>query len=142
MMAQTPFSPVLSLLTVSAVWDAELGKALRDLNLTSRKYALLAHIHGTPGISFSELARRSRISVQAVHTAVHSLAADSLVEDATAHAGSASTLRVTAQGEGALAEAEQRLAQLDARFAEISPVLGDALRGSHEERFRENLQED
>jgi len=73
------FSPVISLLTVAAVWDAHLGAQLRDLGLTTRKYGLLAHIEATPGISFSELARRSQITVQSAHTAVQTLVADGLV---------------------------------------------------------------
>lgn len=136
-----PFSPVISVLTVSAVWDAELNKVLRDLSLTTRKYGLLAHIRATPGISFSELARRSRITVQTVHASVHALSDDGLVADATAHAGSASALRVTEQGERALTMAEKRLATLDAAFTAGAPQLSDALRGLHEEPPGGNLQE-
>ncbi|KQX05530.1 MULTISPECIES: MarR family winged helix-turn-helix transcriptional regulator [unclassified Leifsonia] len=136
-----PFSPVISLLTASAVWDAELAKLLRDLGLTTRKYALLAHIHAIPGISFSELARHSRITVQTVHTAVHALSNDGLVTDATAHAGSASALQATELGEQALAEAERRLATLDSAFTAAAPTLSEALRGMHEEPFEANLQE-
>ncbi len=44
-----PFSPVIALLTVSAVWDARLNAALKDLGLTTRKYGLLAHVQATPG---------------------------------------------------------------------------------------------
>jgi DNA-binding MarR family transcriptional regulator len=137
-----PFSPVISVLTVSAVWDAELNKVLRDLSLTTRKYGLLAHIRATPGISFSELARRSRITVQTVHTAVHALSNDGLVTDATAHAGSASALRVTESGARALDRADERLAALDAAFATGAPGLTEALRGLHEEPFEANLQKD
>ena len=94
-----PFSPVIALLTVSSVWDAQLNAALKDLGLTTRKYGLLAHIHATPGISFSELARRSQITVQTAHTAVRTLQEEGLVQDATAHAGAASDLRATDKGE-------------------------------------------
>lgn len=130
-----PFSPVIALLTVSSVWDARLSSALKDLGLTTRKYGLLAHIHATPGISFSELARRSQITVQTAHTAVRTLQEEGLVEDATAHAGAASDLRATAKGEAALTEADARLARLDADFADGAPRLSDALEGLHEEPF-------
>lgn len=130
-----PFSPVISLLTVSSVWDARLGAALKDVGLTTRKYGLLAHIQATPGISFSELARRSQITVQTAHTAVRTLVDDGLASDGTAHAGAASDLRVTAKGVRALAEADARLAQLDADFASGAPVLTTALEGLHEEPF-------
>jgi DNA-binding MarR family transcriptional regulator len=129
------FSPVISLLTVAAVWDARLGAELRDLGLTTRKYALLAHIEATPGISFSELARRSQITVQSAHTAVQTLVADGLVADATKHAGSASDLRVTARGSDVLESAQQRLAALDGALGEGAPALATALEGLHEQPF-------
>lgn len=130
-----PFGPVIALLTVSAVWDARLGATLKDLGLTTRKYGLLAHIHATPGISFSDLARRSQITVQTAHTAVRALQDDALVHDANAHAGSASDLRATDKGERVLAEAEKRLTALDAAFAQGAPALTQALQGLHEQPF-------
>ncbi|MBW9093394.1 MarR family transcriptional regulator [Microbacterium jejuense] len=135
MSSERPFSPVISLLTVASVWDAHLGAQLRDLGLTTRKYGLLAHIRSTPGISFSELARRSQVTVQSAHTAVQSLVADGLVADATAHAGAASDLRVTDRGGEVLLAAEQRLAALDADLASGAPDLAAALKGLHEEPF-------
>lgn len=136
MSERAPFSPVIALLTVSAVWDARLNAALRDLRLTTRKYGLLAHVRATPGISFSELARRSQITVQTAHTAVHALADDGLVADANAHAGAPSALRVTDKGSRALAEADARLAALDAAFATGAPEFTRALEGLHEEPER------
>ena len=134
---RAPFSPVISLLTVASIWDNRLNAALKSLGLTTRKYGLLAHLQATPGISFSELARRSQITVQTAHTAVKILAADGLVEDATAHAGSASDLRVTAKGTAALAEADARLAELDRVFGLGVPDLANALQGLHERPFGE-----
>ena len=130
-----PFSPVISLLTVSAVWDSQLGAALKTVGLTTRKYALLAHIGAESGISFSELARRSRITVQTAHTAVRALADDGMVADATAHAGAASDLRVTPKGRSALDAAVALLAELDAAFTAQLPSLASALRGLHEDPF-------
>jgi DNA-binding MarR family transcriptional regulator len=137
-----PFSPVIALLTVSAVWDAKLTAGLKDLGLTTRKYGLLAHIRATPGISFSELARRSQITVQTAHTAVRALQDEGLVEDATAQAGAASDLRATEKGQAALMEADARLARLDAQFATGAPPLTAALQGLHEEPFGEQLAKD
>lgn len=134
-MPERQFSPVISLLTVAAVWDARLGAQLRDLGLTTRKYGLLAHIDATPGISFSELARRSQITVQSAHTAVQTLVADGLVADATKHAGAASDLRVTARGTQVLQAAEERLAALDTGLAVGAPALATALEGLHEQPF-------
>ncbi len=123
-----PFSPTVALLTVSRVWDAAFADALKPLGLTTRKYGLLGHIRGSSGISFSELARRSRITVQSAHAAVAAFVEADLVEDATAHAGAASTLRVTAKGESLLNRAAEVVAALDEEFAIQLPELTEALR--------------
>lgn len=123
-----PFSPTVALLTVGRVWEAAFERALKPLGLTTRKYGLLGHIRGTPGISFSELARRSRITVQSAHAAVAGFAAAGLVDDATGRAGAASRLRVTERGEALLAEAAVAVEALDAEFTAAHPVLTEALR--------------
>ncbi|BBX82291.1 MarR family winged helix-turn-helix transcriptional regulator [Mycolicibacterium aubagnense] len=123
-----PFSPTVALLTVSRVWDAAFADALKPLGLTTRKYGLLGHIRGNAGISFSELARRSRITVQSVHAAVAAFVEAGLVDDGTAHAGSASTLRVTAEGDSLLNRAADVVTALDAEFAAQHPELTEALR--------------
>ena len=128
-----PFSPTIALLTIGRVWDVALADTLKPLGLTTRKYGLLGHIRATPGVSFSELARRSRITVQSAHTAVAAFAADGLVEDTTARAGAASRLQVTAAGEQLLAEAAERVAVLDTQFAAEYPVLTEAMRRQIEE---------
>ncbi|WP_205471496.1 helix-turn-helix domain-containing protein [Nocardioides sp. SYSU D00038] len=125
---QPPFSPTVALLALARTWEAALAEALAPLGLTGRRYGLLGHLRSSPGISFSELARRSRITVQSAHTAVAALVAAGLVDDGTAHAGTASTLRVTPAGEALLARAADALAALDARLVERHPGLADALR--------------
>jgi DNA-binding MarR family transcriptional regulator len=130
MSEQPPFSPTIGLLTVSRIWEAALTDALKPLGLTTRKFGLLGHIRGTPGISFSELARRSRITVQSAHAAVSAFAAAGLVDDGTAHAGSASSLRVTDRGGSLLAQAADEVARLDAEFSAQHPGLTSALRAS------------
>ena len=67
------FSPVIALLAVSAMWEEQLATILKDLGISTRKFGLLGHIYAEPGISFSELARRSHITVQSAHTAVRTL---------------------------------------------------------------------
>lgn len=123
-----PFSPTIGLLTVSRVWEAAFADALKPLGLTTRKYGLLGHIRGTPDISFSELARRSRITVQSAHSAVAALVEAGLVDDGTAHAGAASTLRTTTAAEELLGRAAEVVGRLDADFASQHPELTAALR--------------
>lgn len=122
------FSPTIALLAAARAWEAELTDVLKALGLTHRKYGLLGHIHATPDISFSELARRSGITVQSVHSAVARLVGDGLVDDSTAQAGAASTLRITPEGQRLLARAAEVVAELDARLAAPHPELVDGLR--------------
>ncbi len=128
-----PFSPSVTLLTLARVWEAALTEALRPLGLTTRRYGLLGHVRGTPDISFSELARRSRITVQSAHAAVAGFSADGLVEVVTAQVGTASRLRVTDAGERLLAEAGRAVARLDVELAAAHPGLVEAL----EQHFKE-----
>ncbi len=121
------------------MWESAFGEALKPLGLTTRRYGLLAHIRSAPGISFSELARRSRITVQSAHTAVAGLVRDGLVDDETAHAGVASTLLVTAEGADLLGQAAEVLGRMDADFALLHPTLTEALRDHvNLSRFRED----
>ncbi|MFT4051511.1 MAG: MarR family transcriptional regulator [Microbacterium sp.] len=123
------FSPVIALLAVSAMWEGELSATLKDLGITTRKFGLLGHISADPGISFSELARRSHITVQSAHTAVRALVDDGLVEDATSHAGAASDLHVTPKGAGVLLAARDRLADLDGALVKRLPKVAASLDG-------------
>ncbi|MHC3002416.1 MarR family winged helix-turn-helix transcriptional regulator [Gordonia sp. GN26] len=123
-----PFSPTITLLTLSRARESELAAALKPLGLNTRKYGLLGHIRGTPGISFSELARRSRITVQSVHSAISGFVETGLVDDGTAHAGSASRLRITPAGEEILARAAAEVDRLDTEFSARDPELAQALR--------------
>jgi DNA-binding MarR family transcriptional regulator len=101
--------------------------ALKPLGLTTRKFAVLSHLRASPGLSFSELARRSRVTVQSVHTMVTAFVEAGLVEDGTAHAGAASILETTAAGNVLLLRARDAIADVDKRFAAAHPELTEAL---------------
>lgn len=137
-----PFSPIIALLTVTRGWEADLAQALKPLGLTIRTYGLLGHVRGAPGISFSELARRSRITVQSVHSAMAALVDAGLVDDGTASAGTAASLRVTEAGESLLAQAADEVTRLDAEFTARHPQLTDALRVYMVDAMTSNLQLD
>jgi DNA-binding MarR family transcriptional regulator len=121
------------LLTVGHRVEAALGAALAPLGLTVSRLGLLGHISAVPGVSFSDLARMSGISVQSVHTAVKALAAAGLVRDATARAGAASRIELTPEGTRLLREAMAAVEAVDAELfgPEADPALrrlGDAVR--------------
>lgn len=134
-MSTPPTSPSVVLLTVAHRIEATLGAALAPLGLTVSRLGLLGHISGVPGVSFSDLARMSGISVQSVHTAVKALVAAGLVRDGTARAGAASTIELTPEGARLLREAMAAVAAVDTELfgPDADPALrevGDAVRSA------------
>ena len=121
-----PTSPSVVLLTVAHRIEAALGAALAPLGLTVSRLGLLGHISGVPGVSFSDLARMSGISVQSVHTGVKALVATGLVRDATARAGAASRIELTPEGARLLREAMSAVEAVDAEL--FGPDADPALR--------------
>ncbi|MFD0000535.1 MarR family winged helix-turn-helix transcriptional regulator [Nocardia sp. NPDC127526] len=115
-----PRPPALSasilVLTLARKVETELGAALAPLDLTVARLALLGHIAGVPGASFSDLARMSGTSVQSVHTAVKALVGADLVRDRTARAGSASTIELTPKGTRLLDKARKVVLEVDDRL--------------------------
>lgn len=133
-MTERRASPLVVMLAVSDAWEARLTAELRDLGLSTRRLGLLAHLEALPDLSFSELARRTGITVQSAHAAVRQLAVDGLVDDATAHAGARSMLRLTDRGRAVLEAAHERVAALDAALAAEHPTLVAALARVHAPR--------
>ncbi len=130
-----PTSPSVVLLTVAHRIESELGAALAPLGLTVSRLGLLGHISGVPGVSFSDLARMSGISVQSVHTAVKALVAAGLVRDATARAGAASRIELTPEGAALLRKAMAAVEAVDTELfgPEADPALrqvGEAVRAA------------
>ncbi len=106
-------SASIVVLTLARRIETELNAALAPLDLTVRRLGLLGHIAAVPGISFSDLARMSGITVQSVHAAVKSLAEAGLVRDNTARAGSASTIEITPEGARLLGAAREAVGRVD-----------------------------
>ncbi len=128
-------SPSIILLTLARGIETELNAALAPLDLTVARLGLLGHISGVPGISFSDLARMSGITVQSVHSSVKSLVAAGLVRDHTSRAGAASAIEITDEGARLLDAARQAVAAVDtAMFGpDADPVqrrVGDAVRAA------------
>ncbi|XVQ10501.1 MarR family winged helix-turn-helix transcriptional regulator [Spirillospora sp. CA-255316] len=128
-------STSIIVLTLARRVETELNAALAPLDLTVSRLGLLGHIAGVPGVSFSDLARMSGITVQSVHTAVKALAGAGLVRDNTARAGSASAIEVTPEGARLLDAAEAAVAELDDRMfgPDADPILrqiGEAVRAA------------
>ncbi|MDT0329691.1 MarR family winged helix-turn-helix transcriptional regulator [Nocardiopsis lambiniae] len=134
-----PEPPALStsilVLTLARQVEGELGAALAPLDLTVARLGLLGHISGMPGISFSELARMSGITVQSAHTGVKALVAAGWVRDLTARPGAASTIEITPEGKRLLERAGREIARIDERLfgSDADPIrhqVGTAIRAA------------
>ncbi|MEV0819696.1 MarR family winged helix-turn-helix transcriptional regulator [Nonomuraea rubra] len=128
-------SASIVVLTLARKVETELNAALAPLDLTVSRLGLLGHIAAMPGVSFSELARMSGITVQSVHTAVKALAGAGLVRDTTARAGSASAIEVTPEGARLMEQARAAVTAVDERlFGEsadpIQRQVGDTIRAA------------
>ncbi|MGW3345781.1 MarR family winged helix-turn-helix transcriptional regulator [Nonomuraea rubra] len=128
-------SASIVVLTLARKVETELSAALAPLDLTVSRLGLLGHIAAMPGVSFSELARMSGITVQSVHTAVKALAGAGLVRDTTARAGSASAIEVTPEGARLMEQARAAVATVDEHlFGEsadpIQRQVGDTIRAA------------
>ena len=124
------FSPTIALVTVSRVIEVQLASLLEPHGLTLRKYAILGHISATPGLSLSDLGRRSRITVQSVHAVIRSLTEAGLVRSTTEANGLAAQVTVTPDGSALLERLRRELAAFDAEtfdapeWRELSAALG------------------
>lgn len=135
--SRPPFSPTIALLTVARAAEVEVAGALEPHGLTLRKYGILGHIAHTPGLSLSELARRSGITVQSVHTLINGLVDAGFVKSVVPSSGHAAQLSVTPAGAALLDRLGQAIAELDARLftSDAMRDVADALRLATMERL-------
>jgi DNA-binding MarR family transcriptional regulator len=119
--------------------DLAVGQALLAHGLTIRKYGVLGHIAATPGLSVSDLGRRSGITVQSVHTLIRSLADAGLVRSEVLGSGLAARVTVTPAGTALLRRVSITVGELDTQLfaTEAMGGLSDALAAMWTARERE-----
>lgn len=128
--------PKQSLIESEAMLIAGVGKQLRalvesaikDLDITIRHLGVLGHLVHEPSLSYSDLARRARVTSQSMRATIQHLEQlDAVVIDAPGQ-GQSSSIRVTDIGNEILATARTRVFELD-----------DALLSGFTERDRQVL---
>ncbi|MDQ0710091.1 DNA-binding MarR family transcriptional regulator [Arthrobacter woluwensis] len=125
---QSPVSPSLALTILAGGVQQDIARILAEHGMNPRKHGALGHIHREPGISISELARRSGITAQSMHTLIASLIADDLVQSTIPRPGAPASLAVTDAGTHLLAAIRAELAVLDERlFGPAAPAEWQAL---------------
>ncbi len=113
-----------------AALNQRMDEVLRPLGLTVSQYACLSTLHAEPGITGSELARRTFVSRQSMNVLVQGLERHGLVER-TQEPGprrERATL-LTRAGDEALAAAQEHVAGVTARMLSgLDPAQRTALR--------------
>jgi DNA-binding MarR family transcriptional regulator len=131
--ARPPFSPTIALLTLTRMVELPVARMLEQHGLTLRKYGVLGHISRSPGLSMSEIARRSGITVQSVHTLIRSLADAGLVRSEVESSGLSASVVSTPAGGALLREIAAEVAALDAtlfaddEMRQVSAALAEVI---------------
>lgn len=91
--------------------------ALASAGTSVREVGVLGHLKAAPGLSITDLARRSGVTVQSMHTLVAALVERGLVDrGAAAGRGRTAHLSVTPKGQALLRTARAALAAVDERL--------------------------
>lgn len=94
---------------------------LTELGLTMRHLGALGHLAHQPDLSYSDLARRSRVTSQSMHATVRQLEELGAVRRTLAGQGHRARLEVTERGQQLLDTARQAAFALDAQLtADVS----------------------
>jgi DNA-binding MarR family transcriptional regulator len=107
--------------------QGRLESELAGLGLTLRHLGALGHLAHSPELSYSDLARRSRVTSQSMHATVRHLEEVGAVRRALAGQGHRARLEVTERGEELLAAARDIAVALD---AELTGDLTEAERAT------------
>ncbi|MGW6276280.1 MarR family winged helix-turn-helix transcriptional regulator [Kribbella sp. NPDC055071] len=117
-----PISPALLVMMLGRQFRDRTEAELRRQGLSMRHFSALGHLAHNPGLSYSELARRDRITTQSMQSTLRQLQELGAVERLTAPGrGRTADLKVTASGQELLDRCRAILNALD---AELRTALG------------------
>jgi DNA-binding MarR family transcriptional regulator len=124
-MSERPrFGPTIALLTVSRIAEVRIAALLEPHGLTLRKYGILGHVAATPGLSMSDLARRSEITVPSVQSLIVSLVDAGLVQSRVEGSGHAAQISATPAGVALLGRIAEAVEALDAELFADAEMRG------------------
>ncbi|UIJ60890.1 MarR family winged helix-turn-helix transcriptional regulator [Amycolatopsis acidiphila] len=108
-MTQPPAtSPAMLLVLLGRRLRERMDAELREQGLSLRHMSALGHLAGGPGLSYSELARRARITVQSMQSTLAQLEAMGAIERRTEPGrGRTAELHVTGTGAALLAKGRE-----------------------------------
>ncbi len=105
--------------------DAWLDGALGEVGLSLRLFGALGHLARGSGLSYTELARRARVTPQSMHATVARLIELGAVAPAGPGRGKRALLDVTPGGRDLLAAGQAVLASVDAELRDVGGLPGD-----------------
>lgn len=91
-------SAVLLLVVAGRILQRRVDEELAALGLTMRHYGALGHLSHRPDLSYSDLARRARVTAQSMHATVRGLEERGAVRRTLPGHGHAARLEITEEG--------------------------------------------
>jgi DNA-binding MarR family transcriptional regulator len=139
--APGPVTGTTTMLLIAAGRSAQrrFESALAERNLTLRHVGALGHLAHAPGLSYSDLARRARITPQSMHATIAQLVEMGAVVSETR--GRASFPELTDHGRALLAFAADTAAACDQALA-IDARRNSALRAVLDNVVRQSFADD
>jgi DNA-binding MarR family transcriptional regulator len=112
-------SPTIMIMTLGRRLRERVDGELRGQGLSLRHVSALGHLASSPGLSYSELARRAGVTAQSMQATLNQLEEIGAVERRTVPGrGRTAVLHITDRGAEVLGESRAVIASADARLAE------------------------
>lgn len=108
-----PLSPAMILLVQGAAVSEAIQSRLSGIGLNLRQLAILGHLARNPGLSFTELASRAKITVQSMHSLVHNLTEHGLITGDHPTRGRSAKLSLSKTGRERLRAAQHIISEVD-----------------------------
>ena len=118
-------SPAVLLVALGRQVEERLTGALKEVGLSLRLMGALGHLAAEPGLSYSELAGRARVTPQSMHTTVAALIESGAVSPAGPGRGRRALLQVTPRGQRLLAAGRDAVAAVDGELRALGGLPTD-----------------
>jgi DNA-binding MarR family transcriptional regulator len=126
--APPPPSPAVVLVAAGRRAQQALDAALAELGLSMRHLGALGHLSRHQDLSISDLARRSGITPQSMHTTINDLEALGALDRTVGGRGRRAELTVTAEGHRLLEAGKAAVDTVDERLqADLGPLDAEVL---------------
>ncbi|MFC8669292.1 MarR family winged helix-turn-helix transcriptional regulator [Streptomyces sp. NPDC057199] len=122
---QVTNSTVMLLIAAGRAAQRRFEDALAEHGLTLRHLSALGHLAHTPGLSYSELARRAGITTQSMHATIALLVEQGAVEVPPTDPGRRAEPMLTEQGRQLLHTAGRIAQGIDREFPIDAAIMGD-----------------